>query len=148
LGIFSGWKIEDEDEARALNLVVRMATNAAALWLAARVVNGIEIEGLRALLATAAIFGVVNALIKPVAHLVGCPLTCLTFGLFALVINAAMLVLAAEIAGWLNLPVSVEWFWPAIWGALIVGIASTALSALVGRPPRRSRDDESASDLD
>jgi len=43
LGIFSGWKIEDEGEARALNLVVRVATNAAALWLAARVVNGIEI---------------------------------------------------------------------------------------------------------
>jgi len=87
---------------------------------------------------------VVNALIEPVAHLAGWPLTCLTFGLFAVVVNAAMLMLAAGIAGWLNLPISVEWFWPAIWGALIV---STALSALVGRPPRRPRD-ESASDLD
>jgi putative membrane protein len=147
LGIFSGWKIEDEGEARALNLVVRVATNAAALWLAARVVNGIEIEGLWPPLATTAIFGVVNALIEPVAHLAGWPLTCLTFGLFAVVVNAEMLMLAAGIAGWLNLPISVEWFWPAIWGALIVGIVNTAMSALVGRPPRRPRD-ESASDLD
>ncbi len=148
MGIMSRWETVDERETRMLALLVRVAINAAALWVAARLVDGVEIEGLVSLIAVAAIFGVVNALIKPVAHLVGCPLTCLTFGLFALVINAAMLVLAAEIAGWLNLPVSVEWFWPAIWGALIVGIASTALSALVGRPPRRSRDDESASDLD
>ena len=137
MGILSGWKFESDDEAWALNLVIRVATNAAALWLAARVVNGIEIEGLHALVATAAIFGVVNALIKPVAHLVGLPLTCLTFGLFALVINAAMLVLAAGIAGWFDLQVSVQWFWPAFWGALIVSIVSAALSAFVGRPRRR-----------
>jgi putative membrane protein len=143
MGIFSAWKTEDDGEARALNLVIRVATNAAALWLAARVVNGIEIEGLGPLIATAAIFGVVNALIKPVAHIVGCPLTCLTFGLFALVINAAMLVLAAGIAGWFDLQVSVEWFWPAFWGALIVSIVSAALSAFVGRPRRRRRDEES-----
>ena len=148
MGIFSGWRIEERREARALNLVIRVSTNAASLWLAARVVNGIEIEGLGALVATAAIFGVVNALIKPVAQLAGFPLTCLTFGLFALVINAAMLVLAAAIAGWFDLQVSVEWFWPAFWGALIVSIVSGALSAFAGRPRRRRRDDQSDSGLD
>ena len=147
MGIFSGWRIEDDGEAWALNLVIRVATNAAALWLAARVVKGIEIEGLGSLVATAAIFGVVNALIKPVAHLVRFPLTCLTFGLFALVINAAMLVLAAGIAGWFDLQVSVEWFWPALWGALIVSLVSVVIGTFVGRPRRRRRDDESASGL-
>ena len=122
-----------------MGLVVRVGINAAALWLAAKVVNGIEIEGLRSLLAVAVVFGVVNALIKPVAHIVGLPLTCLTFGLFALVINAAMLVLAAGITGWFGLDVSVEWFWPALWGALIVSVVSAVLNAVAGRPSTRRR---------
>ena len=87
----------------------------------------------------AAIFGVVNALIKPVAHAVGLPLTCLTFGLFALVINAAMLVLAAGIAGWFGLNVSVAWFWPALWGSLITSVVSAVLSVFVGRPRHSGR---------
>ena len=126
-----------------LALLVRIAINAAALWVAATLVSGVEIEGLGSLIAVAAIFGVVNAMIKPVAHLVGLPLTCLTFGLFALVINAAMLVLAAGIAGWFGLDVSVAWFWPALWGALIVSVVSAVLSAFVGRARRRGRGDGS-----
>jgi hypothetical protein len=68
-----------------LSLIIRFVINAAALWLAAQWVRGIDIEGWQSLLLAAVIFGLINALIKPVAQLIGCPLTCLTFGLFALV---------------------------------------------------------------
>lgn len=120
-----------------VGIVVRLAINAAALWLAAEVVSGFDINGLGSLTGTALIFGIVNALIKPVAHVLGCPITCLTVGLFALVINAAMLALTAWIAGQVNLDVSVAWFWPALWSALLVSIVSAVLSAFVGGPAKK-----------
>ena len=132
-----GRRLDDYDEtksSRIVSLAVRLAINAAALWLAARWVSGIEIEGRGSLIAAAAIFGVVNAVIKPVAQLVGCPFTCLTAGLFALLINAAMLALTAWVAGLLGLQVQVSGFWAALWGALLISVVSVLLSAFVGRP--------------
>ncbi len=132
-----GRRLDDYDETKSsllVSLAVRLAINAAALWLAARWVSGIEIEGRGSLVAAAAIFGVVNAVIKPVAQLFGCPLTCLTVGLFALLINAAMLTLTAWVAGALGLQVQVSGFWAALWGALLISVVSVLLSAFVGRP--------------
>ncbi len=129
---------EDGESSWLFSLVVRLAITAAALWAAAAVAPGFEIEGWQSLLAAAAILGVVNALIKPVAHVLGCPLTCLTLGLFALVINAAMLALTVWIAGQFDLNVRIDGFWPAFWGALLVSIVSAVLTAFVGRPGRQS----------
>ena len=114
--------------------VIRLVINAAALWLAAQVVGGIEIEGTRSLLGAAFIFGVVNLFIKPVVRALGLPLTCLTLGLFALVINAGMLLLTARIAGLFDLVVTVDGFQAAFLGALLVSIVSTLLGVLVERP--------------
>ncbi len=125
-----------------LYLLVRLAINAAALWVAAKVVRGIEIEGPGSLIGAAVIFGVVNAAIKPVAHLLGCPLTCLTLGLFALVINAAMLGLTAWIASQFDLAVTIDGFWAAFWGALLVSIVSGVLGAVAGKPQRRREKEE------
>jgi putative membrane protein len=125
-------------ESRLLSLVIRLGINAAALWLAAEWVRGFEIEGWQSLVATATIFGVVNAMIKPVAHLLGCPLTCLTLGLFVLLINAAMLALTVWIAGWFDLDVEIDGFWAALFGALLVSSVSAVLSAFVGRPLKRA----------
>ncbi len=125
-------------ESRLLSLVIRLGINAAALWLAAEWVDGFEIEGWQSLVATATIFGVVNALIKPVAHLLGCPLSCLTMGLFVLVINAALLALTVWIAGWFDLDVEIDGFWAALFGALLVSFVSAVLSAFVGRPLKRA----------
>tara|TARA_B100000809_G_scaffold236099_1_gene254846 strand:+ start:121 stop:576 length:456 start_codon:yes stop_codon:yes gene_type:complete len=129
-------------DIRLIDTAVRILVNAAALWVAARLVGGIEIDGVGSLAITAIIFGVVNAAIKPVVHLLGCPLSCLTLGIFALVINAAMLVLTAAIAGWLDLDVSIEWFWPAFWGALVISLTSAILSALIKRPLKRAPDQQ------
>lgn len=135
------WRIGGQSEPREprlLSLAIRLGINAAALWLAAEWVTGFEIDGWPSLLATAAIFGVVNALITPVAQLLGCPLSCLTLGLFALVINAGMLALTAWVAGLLGLEVEIDGFLAAFLGALLVTIVSWALSAFVGRPLRRA----------
>lgn len=125
-------------ESRLLSLVIRLGINAAALWLAAEWVRGFEIEGWQSLVATATIFGVVNAMIKPVAQLLGCPLTCLTLGLFVLMINAAMLALTVWIAGWFDLDVKIDGFWATLFGALLVSFVSAVLSAFVGRPLKRA----------
>ncbi len=125
-------------ESRLLSLAIRLGINAAALWLASEWVTGFEIDGWQSLLATAAIFGVVNALITPVAQFLGCPLSCLTVGLFALVINAAMLALTAWVAGSLGLDVEIDGFWAAFLGALLVSFVSWLLSAFVGRPLRQA----------
>ena len=125
-------------ESRLLSLVIRLGINAAALWLAAEWVRGFEIEGWQSLVATATIFGVVNAMIKPVAHLLGCPLSCLTLGLFVLLINAAMLALTVWIAGWFDLDVEIDGFWAALFGALLVSFVSAVLSAFVGWPLQRA----------
>ncbi len=117
-------------ESRLLSLAIRLGVNAAALWVAAEWVRGFEIEGWPSLVATAAIFAVVNALIRPVAQLVGCPFSCLTLGLFVLVVNAGMLALTAWIAGRLDLDVEIDGFVAAFLAALVVSVASAALNAL------------------
>ena len=115
---------------------MRLGINAAALWLAAAWVRGFEIEGWQSLVAAAVIFAVVNAAIKPVAELMGLPITCLTLGLFALLINAAMLALTAWIAGLFDFDVEIDGFLAAFLAALLVSVASTLLSVFVGRPVR------------
>jgi putative membrane protein len=130
--------MQTQRESRLLSIAIRLGINAAALWLAAAWVRGFEIEGWQSLVAAAAIFAAVNAVIKPVAELVGCPLTCLTLGLFTLVINAAMLALTAWIAGLFDLEVEIDGFLAALLAALLVSFVSWLLSAFVGRPLRRA----------
>ena len=125
-------------ESRLLSLAIRLGINAAALWLASTRVRGFEIDGWPSLLATAAIFGAVNAVITPVAQLIGCPLSCVTLGLFALVINVAMFGLTVWIAGALGLSVHIHGFRAGFLAALIVIAASWLLSTFVGRPLRRA----------
>ena len=126
------------DEPQLLALAIRLGVNAAALWAASDIVSGFQIDGWPSLLATAAIFGVVNALITPVVKLIGCPLSMLTLGLFSLVINAGMLALTVWIANAFDLKVTIDGFWAAFFAALIVTIVSWFLSTFVGRPLRRA----------
>ncbi|WP_149539496.1 phage holin family protein [Siccirubricoccus phaeus] len=105
-----------------MGFLVRLLFTAFALWVAAEIVPGIEVRGLGSLLLAAAVFGLVNALIRPLAVLLTLPLTLLTFGLFLLVVNAAMLGLTA----WLLPGFRVEGFGPALLGALLVSVVSWA----------------------
>ncbi len=114
-----------------MRLLVRVLVNAAALWVAARLVPGIDAGGVGSVLAIAVVFGVLNALIKPFLKLVSCPVILLTLGLFTLVVNAAMLMLTAWLGGKLGIDFRVDGFWAAFLGALLVTIVSTVLSWLL-----------------
>lgn len=110
------------------NLIIRLFINAVALWVAAQLVGGIELEGeFWPVLLVAAVFGLVNALIKPVLLLLTLPVVVLTLGLFTLVVNALMLWLTAALVGSL----SVAGFWAAFLGALLITVVSFVLSVFL-----------------
>lgn len=105
-------------------LLLRFAANAAGLWLAAVLVPGVEVGDAPSLAAASAIFGLLNALVRPIAFLASACLIVLTFGLFVIVINAAMFALTAWISGQLELSLRVDGFWSALFGSLVVSLAS------------------------
>lgn len=112
--------------------LARLLVNAAALWVATRLVPGVEYTGsLLPFLGVALVFGVINAVIRPVAKILTFPLIILTLGLFALVVNGLMLWLTSSLSAAVGLGFSVSGFWAAFWGALVVSIVSTILSMLV-----------------
>ena len=117
-----------------MKLILRILINAAALWAAAYFVPGIRAGGVGSLLAVAVVFGVVNALVRPVLKLLSCPIILLTLGLFTLVINALMLLLTAWVGRQLGIEFTVDGFVAAFLGALVVSIVSTVLSWLVPDP--------------
>jgi putative membrane protein len=118
--------------------LARLLVNAAALWVATRVVPGVSYEGGWApFLGTAAVFGVLNAFIRPVAKILTFPLIIVTLGVFALVVNGLMLWLTSSLSEALGLGFHVTGFWAAFWGALVVSLVSTILSMLVADSSRR-----------
>ena len=107
-------------------LLIRLAINALALWIASQVVSGIQIPtDVGGLLLVALLFGVVNALIKPIIDLFTCPFYLLTLGLFTFVVNALLLMLTAWLSGG---RLGVDGFGPAFLGGIVISIVSTLLS--------------------
>src|SRR5256886_17626906 len=108
-----------------MRFLLRVLASAAALAVATAVVPGIELQtaslGSRilTLIGVALIFGVVNAVLKPIVKTVGCVFYVLTLGLVGLVVNGLLLWLTSWVAGKLRLPFHITGFWPAFWGAKI-----------------------------
>lgn len=118
----------------------RLLINAAALWVAIRLVPGITFGGDEvALLLVALVFGVVNAIVRPVLLILSLPVLVLTLGLFTFVLNALMLWLTSALSGALGLGFHVSGFWPAFLGALVVTIVSALLSLAGRRMARPAR---------
>ncbi len=126
-------------------LLVRLVTTAIALFAAIWLVPGIYLSGAGAgalpssqaiinLLLVAVIFGVVNAVVRPLLKTLTLPITCVTVGLFIFVINALMLLLTSYIANQFNLGFVVDGFIPAMIGAIVVSIASTLVSIVLPEP--------------
>jgi putative membrane protein len=111
-----------------LRLVIRLLVNAGALCTAAWLIPGIHLEGWRAITIAALVFGIVNALIKPIVSILTCLIQVLTLGLFTLVINAGMLYLTAWFVEKLDLTFDIENFWSALAGAIIVSVVSFVLT--------------------
>ena len=119
-----------------MRLVIRWLITALALVIAAAIVPGIEIREQNAwvtVLVMAAVFGLVNAFVRPILTLLSCPLILVTLGLFLLVINAVALMLASWISvNWLRQGFYVDGFWPALLGSIVVSIVSFVASLVIG----------------
>jgi putative membrane protein len=117
-----------------LRLLIRLGINAIALWVAIQVVPGLRYEGDgMTLLIIALIFGLVNALVRPLIILLTCPLIILSMGLFVLIINTLMLSLTAWLSGpgVLNLGLVSTGFWATFFGALVISIVSGVINLLI-----------------
>ncbi|WUH99584.1 phage holin family protein [Spirillospora sp. NBC_00431] len=120
-----------------MRILIKVGVTAVALWVATVLVDGISVEGDTAgrraltLVAVAVIFGLVNTIIKPIIKTLGCAFYILTLGLIGLVVNALLLWLTSELAGELDLPFEVTGFWPAFWGAIVVGVVGWLLHIVV-----------------
>ena len=121
-------------------LLVSWFINAVALAAAAWLVDGIRVAdggGWMAVALMAVIFGLVNALIRPLVKLLTCLINIITLGLFTLVINALMLWLSSWIAGQVGVGFSVDGFWAALLGSLIISVVSFFMSIIF-----RDQDDK------
>ena len=103
------------------NFLLRLIINAVALAATAAVLPGIHIvdNEIGTLIVVALIFGIINAVLKPVLLILSCPLVILTLGLFALVINGLMLLITDALSGD---RFTVDGFWWAVLGGLVVGV--------------------------
>lgn len=111
-----------------LAIAIRVAVIALGVWVATLIVSGIEVGGsttgarIGTLVAVALIFGLVNAVLKPLIKIVGCAFYILTLGLIGLVVNALLFMLVGAVGEGLGLPLRVDGFWSAFWGAIVVGV--------------------------
>jgi putative membrane protein len=120
-----------------VRLLVRLLATAVALAVAAGLVDGISVgpgtnrERALTLLGVAIIFGLVNAIVRPILRLLTLPLVVLTLGLFLLVLNALMLLLTEWIAEQFDLAFQVDGFWSAVLGALIITVVSFLINIVL-----------------
>jgi putative membrane protein len=111
-----------------LRLLLRWAGLAVAIWLATLLVPGVHVTGgAGTYLWVALILGLVNAVLGPLLKLFALPLTILTLGLFALVVNAALLGIAAKLTASLD----ISGFWPAVAAALVIAVVTALLHRVV-----------------
>jgi putative membrane protein len=121
-----------------MRFLLRLIITAVALWVATQVVPGIHHDGSPlTLLVVALLFGVVNALIGGVLRLFALPITILTLGLFALVINALLLWLTGAFSQSLGLGFHVEGFVPSFFGALVISLTRAVLNLFVSESKTR-----------
>ncbi len=123
-----------------MNLVIRLIISALATALAVWLVPGISMtadatgERVMTLIVVSIIFGLVNAIVRPLLTFASACLVVLTLGLFLFVINALMLMLTAWLATNLGFGFQVDGFWWAVLGSIIISLATSAISALIDRP--------------
>jgi len=111
-----------------IGFMLRVVTVALGLWLATKLVSGIEVREGWTLLAAALLLGIVNAVIRPIAIVLTLPVSILTLGFFLLVINAAMLGLVS----WLLDGFEIAGFWSALFGSVVISVTGWLTSGFIG----------------
>jgi putative membrane protein len=121
-----------------MKFLMRILITAVALWAATRLVSGISYHGnWIGLAGVALVFGLLNSIVRPILTFLAFPLLIVTLGLFTFVLNALMLMLTSALSSKLGIDFHVAGFWPAFWGAIVVGIVSLLLSILLPDGERR-----------
>ncbi len=126
-----------------MKLLTWLAVNALALGAAVWLFDGITLTGtddtdrIIKLVIVGAIFGAITAFVRPIVNFVSLPLIIVTLGLMLLVINALMLLLTSRIADAVDLGFHVDGFWVALWGSIVISIASLVLEAIFPSSKRR-----------
>lgn len=122
------------------NMLIKVGVNAVALWIAALVVDGVRLgedadklsNRLLTIVLVAAVFGVVNAVVKPIAEFLSFPAIVLTLGLFTFIVNAFMLQITEWIADSVGLDFSIDhFFWNAVMAALVITLVSMVLNVVM-----------------
>lgn len=121
-----------------MRFLVQLLVNAAAIWVAAWLLDGISLAPtsstgmtLLELAVVAVVFTLVNLIVRPVVALLSLPFYILTLGLFFLVVNALMLMLTGWITSFTDYGLRVDGFWTAVLGGLIIAVASWVLHLLI-----------------
>ncbi|GAA2269930.1 phage holin family protein [Actinomadura luteofluorescens] len=129
-----------------MRILLKVVATAVALWVATVLIDGITLgdqttgRRILTLVAVAVIFGLVNAVLKPIIKTLGCAFYVITLGLIGLVVNALLLWLTSELAEGLDLPFHVTGFWPAFWGAIVVGVVGWLLHLFLPDDDDKDRD--------
>ena len=114
-----------------IKFIIRWGINAAALYAAILLVPGIELRGSwMGVIWLALIIGLLNALVRPLLKFLTCPLIILTLGLFTIVINTVMLLLTSRIGQAFGIGLSVDGFWTAVLGSLVISVVSIVMSII------------------
>ncbi len=112
-----------------MGFIIRLLLNALVILGVAHFVPGLIVSSFWAALIFAIILGIVNAVIRPILLLLTLPITILTLGLFALIVN----VFTFWFASLLSVGIYVQTFWGALFGAILVGIGSTLTNHLISK---------------
>ena len=122
-----------------MKILIKLVVTALAVWVATVLVSGIHLHAhttagkITTLIVVALIFGIINAVLKPIAKTIGCLAYAVTFGLISIVVNGLLFWLTSWVAGKLSVPFHIDGFVPALLGALIVGIVGWLLSLVLDR---------------
>jgi putative membrane protein len=112
--------------------ILRWVINAIALFLAVYLVPGVNLQGgWVSIIWLALIFGLINAFLRPLLKLLTCPLIFLTLGLFTLLINTFLFWLTSQVGQAFGIGFTIEGFWPAFLGGLVVTAVSVVLSLIL-----------------
>lgn len=118
------------------DFLIRLIINAVALWVAGALLSGIQLSSnVGNLIFVALIFGLINALVRPIVAFFTCPFYVLTLGLFKFVVSALMLLLADRVVG--N-SLEVDSFWWALLGSIVISIVTTTLSLVLFEEPEHT----------
>ena len=129
---FGGIHRPETQQQRLIAFVIRWLITAVAVWAAAKLIDGIHLDGWKSTLVVALVLGLLNANQKPLLTVGTFLFVVLTAGLFLIIINTILLALTAWFLGRFDsIQFRIDGFWDALWGAVIISIVSFVLTRFI-----------------